>query len=79
MTGLLHRLWSGERPSDLSIRDCYIRILAQPEDGYRRTSRRCYEGDPTTTHQWPSASYHYHTTARLVAHDERWEPHKRSL
>lgn len=64
-------LWTGDRPADLSIRDCYTRILAQPEDGYRRAHTRRYEGDPTTPDQWPLASLRYHATAPLVAHDER--------
>lgn len=71
MTGLLCRLWLGERQPDLSIRDCYTRILAQPEDGYQRSHTRRYEGNPATTDQWPLASYRYHATAPLVAHDER--------
>ena len=71
MTSLLSRLWTGDRPAELSIRDCYTRILALPEDGYRRAHTRRYEGDPATPDQWPLASLRYHATAPLVAHDER--------
>lgn len=75
MTALLTFLWTGQRPATAPLTDVdlYTRILTTPAPAdARRGHRLTQPGDPRRAAQWIEVSYHYHATAPLVAHDERF-------
>lgn len=57
----------------LSVLQVYQRILAAPDDGYRRAHRLTQPGRKHQAQTWLQTARRFTATRSLVEHDERWK------